>query len=475
MATLERAIRISEEAHLGQTDKAGMPYFLHPMRVMLSLDSEDDKIVGILHDVVEDSDWTFSKLEEEGFAANIIIALEHLTRGTAPKEAYGDFIERCSNNPIALRVKLADLKDNMDLRRLPKIREEDLARLDKYRKATAFLENKRNVARNDPNSMKYSSGHNLYASVVSFLRKDFLYDMAVKSHPEEVNIWAVVWEDLYQKMVSFETDQLLEYTSVFQSKAENYLQKAKQNFDNQQQFPYHIDKLRLRLDSDSKLATTANCEFELSKIIDKLDQSDLGGSYVRIDINRLIKLLITKPKEDINDQGPGESAVIEKSNIDPFFNQFWTHEKLEKVTHSELARILSIACEDENNFKNNQISITIESILDWFGNKYNNKLTTENLEEDELYLLIEEIYGDVFDRSWWEVSEEYDDDSAGEFDNASDDDSVPDNLEFSAPWKYCKFCKSYDHRDSPNPIEHTPDCIIEKLFQTKYKIEGGPV
>ena len=80
MATLERAIEIAKKAHEGQIDKAGADYIGHPLRVMEMGRTEDEKIVGVLHDVIEDSDWTFEMLEEEGFAPEIIEALRCLTK-----------------------------------------------------------------------------------------------------------------------------------------------------------------------------------------------------------------------------------------------------------------------------------------------------------------------------------------------------------------------------------------------------------
>lgn len=80
MATLERAIEIAKQAHAGQVDKGGNDYISHPLRVMEMGRTEDEKIVGVLHDVVEDSDWTFEMLEEEGFAPEIIEALRCLTK-----------------------------------------------------------------------------------------------------------------------------------------------------------------------------------------------------------------------------------------------------------------------------------------------------------------------------------------------------------------------------------------------------------
>ena len=134
MSTLERAIQIATEAHMGQLDKAGKDYIGHPLRVMEMGKTEEEKIVGVLHDVVEDGDWTFEALEAEGFSKEVIAALRCVTK-TSENENYDDFIERVKKNPLAVAVKINDLTDNMDIRRLPYLSDKDVKRLKKYLKA----------------------------------------------------------------------------------------------------------------------------------------------------------------------------------------------------------------------------------------------------------------------------------------------------------------------------------------------------
>lgn len=134
MSTLERAIAIATEAHKGQYDKAGNDYIGHPLRVMDMGRSEEEKIVGVLHDVVEDSGWTFAQLADEGFSQEIIEALRCVTK-ISENENYDDFIERVKKNPLATAVKINDLTDNMDIRRLPYLSDKDVKRLKKYLKA----------------------------------------------------------------------------------------------------------------------------------------------------------------------------------------------------------------------------------------------------------------------------------------------------------------------------------------------------
>ena len=134
MSTLQRAIEIATEAHLGQFDKAGKEYIGHPLRVIEMGKTMEEKIVGVLHDIFEDTDRTFAELEAEGFSQEIITALKCITK-VSETENYDDFIERVRKNPLATAVKINDLSDNMDIRRLPYLSDKDVKRLKKYLKA----------------------------------------------------------------------------------------------------------------------------------------------------------------------------------------------------------------------------------------------------------------------------------------------------------------------------------------------------
>lgn len=96
--------------------------------------NDNERIVGVLHDVIEDTHWTFEDLEKEGFSKEIIDALKCITK-TSDVEDYEEFINRVKINPLAIKVKLNDLRDNMDIRRMPEVLESDLKRLNKYLKA----------------------------------------------------------------------------------------------------------------------------------------------------------------------------------------------------------------------------------------------------------------------------------------------------------------------------------------------------
>ena len=152
---LEKAIQIAVDAHTGQIDKGNNPYILHPLRVMLSLENEEEKIVGILHDVVEDCDgWTYEKLRSEGFSENILDALRSVSKTDREEvefksaceenklKYYLQFISRAKENKIGKKVKIADLKDNLDISRINDITEQDKSRLKRYQKALELLEMK---------------------------------------------------------------------------------------------------------------------------------------------------------------------------------------------------------------------------------------------------------------------------------------------------------------------------------------------
>ena len=137
MVTLEKAIQIAARAHEGQKDKAGSPYILHPLRLMLDMKCESDRIVAVLHDVLEDSPVTADRLRSQGFSDEIIAALECLTRNAG--ESYRDFIERAKSNPLARRVKIADIEDNMNMCRISNLTDQDLKRLGRYHRAWRTL------------------------------------------------------------------------------------------------------------------------------------------------------------------------------------------------------------------------------------------------------------------------------------------------------------------------------------------------
>ena len=136
---LYRAIEIALDAHKNVSDKGGNPYILHPLRLMLQMDSEEEMIVAILHDVVEDSEkWSFDKLKEEGFSKKIINSLRSVTKENK-NEDYEKFIDRSIKDKIGRKVKIADISDNLDISRLKEVTDKDILRINKYKKALAKL------------------------------------------------------------------------------------------------------------------------------------------------------------------------------------------------------------------------------------------------------------------------------------------------------------------------------------------------
>ncbi len=129
---LEKAIEIAVEAHRGQIDKAGKEYILHPMRVMLRGRNDTEMIIGILHDVVEDTPVTLDMLRLEGFSEEILAALDCITKHN--EESYSAFIDRVLTNPLATQIKLYDMEDNLKRDRIPYPTPKDEARFQKYEK-----------------------------------------------------------------------------------------------------------------------------------------------------------------------------------------------------------------------------------------------------------------------------------------------------------------------------------------------------
>lgn len=134
---LEKALRIAVNAHFGQKDKARKPYIFHPLRVMNNVSTLDEKVVAVLHDVIEDTAITADDLLKEGIPAYLVEAIVCLSKNE--KETYEEFIRRVSWNEIAVNVKIADIKDNLDVSRLSSIVEQDIDRLKRYLKALEFL------------------------------------------------------------------------------------------------------------------------------------------------------------------------------------------------------------------------------------------------------------------------------------------------------------------------------------------------
>jgi len=135
---LDKAIELARKYHEGQFDKGGYPYIDHPLRVMKGVESLEEKVLAVLHDVLEDCDVSRDKLIKEGIPEYLVEKLESLCK--RKNEKYFDYIDRVKVDKLTINVKLSDLQDNMNLSRLKIITEEDKKRLEKYIKAKEILE-----------------------------------------------------------------------------------------------------------------------------------------------------------------------------------------------------------------------------------------------------------------------------------------------------------------------------------------------
>lgn len=135
--SLEDGIRLACEVHRGQVDLAGAPYILHPLRVMCQMRTEAEQLAAVLHDVVEDTEVTLEELALRGCPEDVLLAVAVLTH--QPGESYTEYLERVVRCPLARRVKLKDLEDNMNLERLPEWHQKDLERFAKYQRAWVRL------------------------------------------------------------------------------------------------------------------------------------------------------------------------------------------------------------------------------------------------------------------------------------------------------------------------------------------------
>ncbi len=132
-----KAMNLAYAAHHGQLDRSGIPYVLHPFHLAEQMETEETVIVALLHDVVEDTEYTLEDLRQMGFPDSVMDALALITHD--PSVPYLDYVERLKSDPIARAVKLADLTHNSDLSRFPVVTEKDLERLKKYKEAMIIL------------------------------------------------------------------------------------------------------------------------------------------------------------------------------------------------------------------------------------------------------------------------------------------------------------------------------------------------
>ena len=134
----KKALKLCYSAHNGQVDKSGMPYIFHPFHLAEQMEDENTVTVALLHDVIEDTEYTISDLEKMGFPREVIEALSLLTHDD--NVPYMDYVEKIKGNEIARKVKLADLAHNSDTTRLDEINDKVIQRVEKYKNAIAILE-----------------------------------------------------------------------------------------------------------------------------------------------------------------------------------------------------------------------------------------------------------------------------------------------------------------------------------------------
>ncbi|MFH7807911.1 phosphohydrolase [Acinetobacter sp. BSP-153] len=138
MSTLENAIVLATTQHAGQLDKAGQPYILHPLRLMLQFSNPTLQIIAVLHDILEDTATTAEDLKELGFSTEIIQAIQALTKQTG--ESRLEATKRTVLNPLATQVKYVDVLDNMNLARINNPTSRDFARFEEYKMVLEILE-----------------------------------------------------------------------------------------------------------------------------------------------------------------------------------------------------------------------------------------------------------------------------------------------------------------------------------------------
>ncbi len=138
MDIIEKSLEIALKAYAGQKDKAGETYILHPLRIMAKMSTKEEMAVALLHDVIEDSDYTSENLLNEGIPPGVVEAVQLLSKVVG--ESYDQFISRVIINPLAVKVKKADIEDTIDILRLNSICDKDLERVVKYHKAWKRLD-----------------------------------------------------------------------------------------------------------------------------------------------------------------------------------------------------------------------------------------------------------------------------------------------------------------------------------------------
>lgn len=140
---IDLAYSIAEKAHAGQKDKGGQDYFNHPLYVASLVATKNEKIVALLHDVVEDTDITIDYLKQQGFSCDIIDAIDAITK--QENEPYEEYLKRLIQNKLAFSVKIADMTHNSDITRIPNPKQKDFDRVKKYKDKIEYLKSLRHL------------------------------------------------------------------------------------------------------------------------------------------------------------------------------------------------------------------------------------------------------------------------------------------------------------------------------------------
>ncbi len=135
---VEISLQIALKAHSGQIDKAGQVYILHPLRVMARMDTDEERAVALLHDVIEDTEYIAESLLDAGIPLTVVDTIQCLTKRYG--ENYEQFIRRILTNELAVKIKIADIEDNLDVLRLDTLGDDDLERIRKYHTARKMLD-----------------------------------------------------------------------------------------------------------------------------------------------------------------------------------------------------------------------------------------------------------------------------------------------------------------------------------------------
>jgi|GEM_PF-163926 len=178
---IETAIAVAVGAHKGQKDKAGAPYILHPLRLMFQMETEEEMIVAVLHDVIEDGGLSVKYLTDtRGFDRRVAEGVESVTRRDG--ESYEDFVVRAGLHPLGSKIKYADILDNMNLTRIASLTERDLKRVEKYHLALGTLKELQTIRKSPVQADFFQAGGNVHAAKVTLVPRGFPYPHTLNTY-----------------------------------------------------------------------------------------------------------------------------------------------------------------------------------------------------------------------------------------------------------------------------------------------------